>query len=351
MSAPSLRVRRAQRAERAFGSGGIGTSGASWARLRRGRGFREDRRRRSGRLRRGGARRVNVVQRGAGAGAAVGGAGHVVIGDEVRAGAPRRGAPGRGIPELAGCVERVRAFIPPRDSALAEDQVATLLLPLADAADRASICERTAPVLIAFWRRPLRVGGDEMSPRRRGPGPSAMESADSLIAVGCLVGKFGGTTSSTMMTSAGMAGARIRRRRRSPRGARARRLEDGYGVGEQRGGFLGVAGQAVEARCPGRVPCLSSGRFRRERPRSSQAARVPILSASFRRSARCRAGEQGVPAQEQHPAQFGVLERPQVDGCGIDRRTARARGIALVPRVPCRALCSSHRSALSSRVG
>ena len=89
--------------------------------------------------------------------------------------------------------------------------------------------------------------------------------------------------------------------------------QDGDRVGQQRGGFGRGGGEAVDARCPG--PQFHAA-FEVDGPDDHVAARGEVGEQLVEPAALAgagRAADDGVPAQEQHAARFGVLERSQVD--------------------------------------
>ena len=190
---------------------------------------------------------------------------------------------------------------------------------------RTSICERTAPWPMAFWVgrwvAAMRLTATAR-PRR------AIESA-CLMASGA--SSASSAYSSMMMISAGMSGdgSQTRWPRSASSAARASRIGDR--VGEQGAGFVGRGGQPVDARRPraelhallevdGPDDHVLAG---------GQVAHEHVEAAAL--AAAGRAAEQAVPAQEQHAARDGVLERAEVDGLGDrgDRRAGPGDGVGV----------------------
>jgi hypothetical protein len=89
--------------------------------------------------------------------------------------------------------------------------------------------------------------------------------------------------------------------------------QDGDRVGEQHGGVGRGGGEAVEARGPG--PQLHAA-FEVDGPDDHVAACGEVAEEFVQAAALARSGraaDDGVSAQEEHAARFGVLERSQVD--------------------------------------
>ena len=172
--------------ERAFGRGGAGNRpGCRRARARRGGRFGGTTVAGSAGASGSSAPRDTSSSAGRRGGEVVDGAGHVVIGDEVRAGAPGRGVLGCGDQELAGRVERVR--VPPRgEHALSEDQVHVSPLADAEADPRVHLrAHRALPHRLLGW--PLGRGDEGYRDRAA----QARDGVGVAHRVGCLVGEFG----------------------------------------------------------------------------------------------------------------------------------------------------------------
>ena len=179
------------------------------------------------------------------------------------------------------------------------------------------ICERTAPVSHHFLGGPL--GG-----RHEGHGGRAAQPGDGVGVLergGCLLGQLGvlvdddhqrGHPLGWFPFAPAVVGEVL--------GAG---VQDGDRVGEQRGGLVRGGGEPVEARGPG---LELHAAFEVDGPDDHVAARGEVGDQLVEPAAFARAGraaDDGVPAQEQHPARFGVLERSQVDRLG-DRGDRRA---------------------------